>query len=190
MVMGIMTRLTRLFKADLHGVMDQLEDKELLLRHYLREMESNLQEKKGRLKLLHQEQQKREAGLAARQQEIDTLERDLQLALRKEKDEIARLLIRKLRLQQREHMHLNQQLEALRREHRSLATILEEQGVRYETLKVKAASAGQTCEQNRHWDESSVVPGEGRVYVPDDGEIELELMRRKEEVRQCKGGEA
>ena len=32
--MGIMTRIMRLCKADLHGVMDQLEDKELLLKQY------------------------------------------------------------------------------------------------------------------------------------------------------------
>ena len=33
--MSIMTRFVRIFKADIHGVMDQLEDKGLLLKQYL-----------------------------------------------------------------------------------------------------------------------------------------------------------
>ena len=34
--MGIMTRFMRLCKADMHGVIDRLEDKGLLLKQYLR----------------------------------------------------------------------------------------------------------------------------------------------------------
>ena len=47
--MGVMTRIFRLFKADLHGVMDQVEDKTLLLKQCVREMEGSLQEKRQRL---------------------------------------------------------------------------------------------------------------------------------------------
>ena len=43
--MGIMSRMLRLWKADLHGVMDQLEDKALVLKQYLREMEVSLKQK-------------------------------------------------------------------------------------------------------------------------------------------------
>jgi len=40
--MGITTRLVRIFKADLHGVMDQLEDQGLLLKQHLRDMQAAL----------------------------------------------------------------------------------------------------------------------------------------------------
>lgn len=38
--MGVLSRVVRLCKADLHGVMDQMEDKDPLLRQHLREMEA------------------------------------------------------------------------------------------------------------------------------------------------------
>jgi phage shock protein A len=188
--MGIMTRLTRLFKADLHGMIDRLEDQELLIRHYLREMESSLQQKKHRLELMNRTQHKLEASLANRRQEADKLEHDLTLALRKEKDEIARMLIRKQRLQQRQKEHLFKQLDALRQKQRSLAKILEEQRVRYETLKVKAASAGHAGQQGPHRAEVGDAPELGSTFALADEEIELELIRRKEELLQDNGGEA
>jgi len=45
--MGIMTRFTRIFKADIHGVMDQIENKELILKQGLREMEASLAKNKA-----------------------------------------------------------------------------------------------------------------------------------------------
>ena len=52
--MGIMTRMLRLCKADVHGVMDQLEDKGLLLKQYLREMETSLGHKEQQVNALTQ----------------------------------------------------------------------------------------------------------------------------------------
>jgi len=40
--MAILTRIIQLFKADIHGVMDQLEDQGLLLKQHLRDMEESL----------------------------------------------------------------------------------------------------------------------------------------------------
>ena len=188
--MGIMTRLTRLWKADLHGVMDQMEDRELLMRQYLREMEHSLQQKEARLHLMSRTQRQIEADVADRQQEIDKLERDLALALRKDKDEIARLLIRKQRLQQKQLDHLGKQLDNLRQEQRCLAQVLEEQRLRYETLKVKAASACRSAVQGSSWNDGVGIPEQGGTFVVDDEEIELELIRRKEEITQQNGGEA
>ena len=40
--MGLANRMYRIWKADIHGIMDQMEDKGLLLRQHLREMEEEL----------------------------------------------------------------------------------------------------------------------------------------------------
>ena len=47
--MGILSRVVRLCKADLHGVMDQMEDKELLLKQHLREMQAVMAGRQARL---------------------------------------------------------------------------------------------------------------------------------------------
>ena len=50
--MGIITRFIRVCKADIHGVMDQLEDKDLLLKQHLRDMEVELSRKEARIRRL------------------------------------------------------------------------------------------------------------------------------------------
>jgi phage shock protein A len=48
--MGILTRIVRICKADIHGVMDHIEDQGLLLKQHLRDMEKALSEKEAGLK--------------------------------------------------------------------------------------------------------------------------------------------
>ena len=86
--MGIMTRFVRIFKADIHGVMDQLEDKGLLLKQYLRDMEAALEQKKARLQKVNvsRNQVLRERDRYHR--EINKLEQDLEVALKRNKDNI------------------------------------------------------------------------------------------------------
>ncbi|MGD9249486.1 MAG: PspA/IM30 family protein, partial [Desulfobacteraceae bacterium] len=86
--MGILSRMFRLCKADVHGVMDQMEDKGLLLKQYLREMESGLKEKEARLSQITQRFRHLESELSHRRQELRKMEEDLQLAVRREKDDI------------------------------------------------------------------------------------------------------
>ena len=45
--MSILTRMIRLCKADIHGVMDEMENKELMLKQHLRDMEEALEAKKS-----------------------------------------------------------------------------------------------------------------------------------------------
>ena len=40
--MGILSRFFRICKSDIHGVMDLLEDRELLLKQHIRDMETAL----------------------------------------------------------------------------------------------------------------------------------------------------
>ena len=78
--MSVLSRITRLFKADMHGVMDQLEDKELLVKQYLREMEGSLQSKELRLQQLAEDIRINESKQTDHSKEINKLEEDLGLA--------------------------------------------------------------------------------------------------------------
>ena len=178
--MGILTRIMRLCKADLHGVMDQLEDKELLLKQYLREMEGSLQEKENELTRIARREDGMRRDLERRGEEIGKIEKDLLLSLRKEKDDIARLLIRKQRGQKTVCGQLEEQLRAMEEERRRLVPLLEEQRLQYDQLKVKAA-AFSSRRQQETFDGAQADFGDS-VLCPlaDDKEIELELLRRKE----------
>jgi phage shock protein A len=182
--MAILSRMLRLFKADVHGVMDQLEDKELLLKQYLREMETSLEEKQGRLNRCVQSIRQAESDFDQRKEEVRKLENDLDLAVRKEKDDIARMLIRKRRSLQSSCEQLKLQVEVLAQENSHLSETVARQRLQYDQLKVKAATLRQQT-QSGGFDNgiTAVIPSHG-WRAPTDEEIELELLQRKESLQE------
>ncbi len=95
--MGIMMRVVRIFKADVHGVMDQLEDQGLLLKQHLRDMAEALSLNEVKLNKMLVSRKQAQQEYDKYQQQSQTLEQDLVVAIRKNKDEIARMLIRKIK---------------------------------------------------------------------------------------------
>jgi phage shock protein A len=53
--MALVTRLSRLFQADFHAVLDRIEEPDLQLRQAVREMQFTLDQDQQRLKLLQHE---------------------------------------------------------------------------------------------------------------------------------------
>jgi len=183
-MMGIMTRLLKLCKADIHGAMDQLEDKALLLKQYLREMESSLRLKESRLHQLMQSIQKMQRDLGLRREEINKLEKDLELSLRKKMDDIAKLLIRKKKARKSGCEQLQRHLEILKEEKDQLRQLVHEQRCRYDQLRMKAAAYFRQVEQHRFQETDTEFGDSAGFYATDEEEIELELIRRKEAIRQ------
>ncbi len=178
--MSVLSRITRLFKADIHGVMDQFEDKELLIKQYLREMENSLQSKEMMLQHLIDDIRMHENKQAEVLKEIDKLEEDLDLAVRKEKDDIAKMLIRKQRAQKILHQNLERQHKELKEKKKKLSSQLEEQRLRYESFKTKAAAYCHRPENNHFDQKDNVFTTSDNSLIIDDNEVELELIRRKE----------
>lgn len=184
--MAVLSRMMRLFKADVHGVMDQLEDKGLLLKQYLREMEASLEEKEGRLNRIESALRQAVSEIDQREEEVQKLENDLDLAVRKEKDDIARMLIRKRRSLQGSCEQLKHQTETLTQEKSSLFETLARQRLQYDQLKVKVATFRQQA-RSEGFDGIIAADEPSQAWrTLTEEEIELELLQRKEAVQ--KGG--
>jgi len=184
--MSIMTRMIRLWKADMHGVMDQFEDKKLLLNQHLRDMEEALEQKEAHLRQLNASRSRSGEESEKYETEIAKLEKDLNAAVEKEKDDIARFLIRKLRPLKDHREELERHIKNLDNEIRALRECLSEQRLAYERLQLQARDFFRKSERGE-W-EYAFSAGTGKsVHEPSDEEIELELLRRKESV---KGGAA
>ncbi len=184
--MGILSRMFRLCKADVHGVMDQMEDKGLLLKQYLREMEVGLKEKQTRLSQISQSFRHLESELSHRQEEVGKLEEDLELAVRREKDDIARVLIRKRRTLQGSCEQLGYQIEGLSEEKCHLAETLDRQRLQYDQVKMKVASFGRQTVGQDFEGTATATAASSAWQEPTQEEIELELLQRKEALQ--KGG--
>jgi phage shock protein A len=179
--------MLRLCKADVHGVMDQLEDKGLLLKQYLREMDADLNQKKREVKLLSQRIEDLERQIVRQGEEMKKIEGDLDLALEKEKNDIARMLIRQRQMLAAACQHLEAQVETGTREKEALKATLTDQKLQYETLKVKADAYCRRAGSRLLEAETNLKAEKWSSLEPREEEIELELLRRKETLRE-KGG--
>jgi phage shock protein A len=181
--MGIMTRFVRLCKADIHGVMDQIEDKGLLLKQHLRDMQEELDRKEARLASMLGSRDETEREREKRSREYEALEQDLSLAIAKEKDDIARTLIRKLKPLAHHRDELGRHVQALDRDIAQFRTALDEQRLLHEQLRLKASEHMRRAERQQ-WEEAiaGTFP-HGLCAEPAEDEVELELMRRKEAMK-------
>ena len=148
-------RLTRLVRADAHGIIESLEDRALLLKQHLREAELELQRKRAR-----------------REDETRTLDEDTRLALEGEREDLARFAIRKLLPKRSEAATLRGRIDEIRAERERLAPKLEEQEAEFEELRgrVREKLAAETRAT-----ESESPCAEWRVA---EEEVEMELLRR------------
>ncbi len=181
--MAIMTRFIRLCKADVHGVMDQLEDKGLLLKQHLRDMEENLEHKEARLRAMLGYREQAERQVDRHDKEIQKLEQDLTLAIQKDKDDFARFVIKKLKPLRSHREELRQHMEGLDKETAQFRDCLEEQRRQYEQLQLKAASFLQRSEREE-WEEAIFTVAPMRAWAePSEEEVELELLALKEALK-------
>ena len=178
--MGIIRRLVRLCKADIHGVMDQLEDKGLLLKQYLRDMEEELERKEARLRKMVAARDLAQRDHERYTQETTKLDEDVEAAIERREDDIARSLIKKLKPLAYHRAELGRHVHTLDREIGQLRDCVEAQRLEYEQLQLRSKEYFRRVERDQ-WEKtisttiSLDVSGE-----PSEAEVELELMKRKE----------
>ena len=181
--MGMLSRIIRIWKADVNGVMDEIEDKELLLKQHLREMEAELQSKQSRHTSLLTEHRRLRPELEQIKAHHTELEGDLKIALHKNKDDIARMLIKKLHCSEQAKQRMSKRMEALQQEMETVGNILAKQKKQYEELSKKAADyLFDKKKREREAELPSDFPGHYQAMndEPSEEEIELELIKYKE----------
>ena len=99
--MALISRISRLFHADMNAVLDQIEEPEILLRQAIREMQESLTTQESKIKLAEFEQQQLVIKEHEIKQFLSELEDQLHLCFKSDKDDLAHGLIkRKLEIKQ------------------------------------------------------------------------------------------
>ncbi len=93
--MTLMTRFSRLFRADLHAVLDRLEEPDVLLRQALREMEQSLVDGRRQLKVQELERQQLLRRRSQAEAGAGDIEAQLDLCFAAGNTELARTLLRR-----------------------------------------------------------------------------------------------
>ncbi len=177
--MGLLTRFARICRADINGVMDSMEDRALLLKEYVREMEEALNSKASDLEVKRGELAKNAISLEQYRNEAKKTDQDISSALSKSRDDIAKRLIMKLKHIEADIVELENYVSCLEIEIQELSNTLEEQKKVCEQIKLKARIANLREKTKGTGIEQSALRGE----IPDE-EVELELLKRKDELKE------
>jgi phage shock protein A len=178
--MGIMIRAIRIFKADVHGVMDQLQNEGLLLKQYLRDMAEMLNLKEVKLNKLLVIRKQAQQEYDKYQQQSKSLEQDLAVAIQKDRKDIARILIRKIKPMENRHAEFAERIRHLDEEYSCGRDQLDQQRIRYDRLKHRSIEFfhnAPTQELQRIPAETGTADNYGELS---EDEIELELLKRQE----------
>jgi phage shock protein A len=99
--MALITRMSRLFTADLHAVLDRLEEPDVLLKQAIREMEDELALRDHRIRLLEHEREQCTRQAADIERELGRTAEQLDVCFESGEDSLARTLLkRRLEMEQ------------------------------------------------------------------------------------------
>jgi phage shock protein A len=137
--MALITRISRLFRADLHEVLDRIEEPDVLLRQAVREMEEELAYDEQRVKVLDHEQAEMISRQNGIEQSLAEIEEGLDVCFASGKDDLARSLIRR-RLEAQRHLEiLGSKRSALQDTLAGLRERVANNRTRLESMRQKAA---------------------------------------------------
>ncbi len=176
--MALINRVTRLFKADFHAVLDQIEEPEMLLKQAIREMEDDLAETEQRIRVCAHDQE----ALTTRKSEVDSkvseIDDEIDLCFASKKDDLAKGLIRKKLEAERLSKRLRSKHGAADKYLTEQSAMLDENRATLEGLRQKAELFAQRApaENQSEFDDIGWMAQELRVS---DDEVEVAYLRLK-----------
>jgi phage shock protein A len=136
--MTLIARVSRLFKADLHAVLDRVEEPDLVLRQAIREMEEDLARDGRSMEIQRSELQRIAARDAELERSLAGIEEELDICFEAGKDELGRALIRRRLEGQSYRASLSQRREGLEEKLAGLQKRVRDHGARLEEMRQKA----------------------------------------------------
>ena len=175
--MALINRMSRLFTADMHAVLDRIEEPEALLRQAIREMEEEVARNEQRIKWLEHERgelQAREEKAAA---SLSDLDEQLDVCFESDNEELARKLIRRKLETEQLATALTTKRESTEKTLADRTASLAEYRERLEGMRQKAELLTEEAQTTSFGDDRAWARGEGTVG---DDEVEVAFLREKQ----------
>jgi phage shock protein A len=171
--MALVTRLSRLFQADFHAVLDRIEEPDLQLRQAVREMQFALDQDQQRLKLLQHEAVQLDKATTGTAASLDSFDEELDICLTAKKDDLARDLIRRKLVADKQMLALQQQSVGIESQRQALEAQIDEQNQQLTSMKQK--------QELLVGEEERFVSGNfNHADTIRSEEVEIALLREKE----------
>lgn len=137
--MALITRVSRLFRADLHAVLDRIEEPDVLLRQAVREMEEELSRNEQRAKALHHERGRLAGRQTDLQASLSRMDEELDVCFASGNDDLARAVIHRKLEAERLLGALKSKGEALEEDASGLEARLKKHREQLESMRQKTA---------------------------------------------------
>ncbi len=173
--MTLIARVSRLFRADLHAVLDQVEEPDLVLRQAVRDMEEDLARDQRRLEGLRARIEQTAARDAEIERSLNGIEEELDVCFEAGKDNLSRTLIRR-RLEGRSHRALLSRTRSdLQEQLVRLEKRVREHGEQLEAMRGKAellVSQESDAPEGEGWDMPQLAVR--------DADVEIAFLRERQ----------
>jgi phage shock protein A len=136
--MTLIARVSRLFRADLHAVLDRVEEPDLVLRQAIREMEEDLARDCRRMEVLRSDLQRIAARDAEIERSLGGIEEELDFCFEAEMDDLGRALIRRRLEGQNYRATLSRKREGIQEKLAGLEKRVREHGAQLDAMRQKA----------------------------------------------------
>ena len=177
--MALVSRLTRLFRADAHAVLDRLEEPDILLRQAVREMENEVERGAQALKALDLDYRHAHARATELESSVAAISGELDLCFEAGNEKLIRMLLRRRLEGERLLAHLGQRLGNLQAERTERGHTLEEQRQRLESIRQKAAAFDVDASSFRG---DTTVCGQPDLNIA-ESDVDLALLREQQQRR-------
>ncbi len=172
--MALINRMSRLFTADVHAVLDRIEEPDVLLKHAIREMEEEVARSEQRVKQLEHEN----ARLMDRQRKVQAalaeLDEQVGVAFDSGNEELARKLVKRKLETVRLDKHVAERHVAAGKSLEQRSAALQEQREHLDVLRQKAELLTETSHADRgdEWGKTDFAVG--------DDEVEVAFLRERQ----------
>ena len=164
--MALINRMSRLFTADVHAVLDRIEEPDVLLKHAIREMDEEFAHSEQRVRQLEHER----AALVDRHGKIQAalaeLVSQLDVCFANGNDELARKVVRRNLETEKLGQHVAERSASITKELAERRALVDEQRERLDVLRQKAELlAAAPSGGGDEWGRASFTVGEDEVEV-------------------------
>lgn len=170
--MALITRFSRLFSADLHAVLDRVEEPAIVLKQAIRDMQSAVAAAEARLRALQARARQIDGARSASAARLKDTAEELDVCLEASDDDLARSVIQR-------KLELERQMAAFDREAERIAGTLDDQqravAARRRELEGLRSQA-EAFDSAAHEDPGMSAPAAG----VSSQEVEVALLREKQ----------
>ena len=170
--MALINRMSRLFTADVHAVLDRIEEPDVLLKHAIREMEEEHAQSEQRVRVLEHERD----TLAERHRRVHSvlaeLGEQLDVCFTDGNDELARKVLKRRLETERLDQHVTDRRTAVDRDLVQSRSRADEQREHLDVRRQKAELLAAAPSGGDEWGKMDFAVG--------DAEVEVALLRERQ----------